>query len=314
MKRVIDILLETVREWNEHKATRLAATLAYYTVFSLTPFLVVVTALVGLVFGREAVQGRIVEQFQGLVGSQGARMIEDLLRAAYQPSASFVATVIGIGVLILGAAGTFIELQDALNTVWETGPRQGSGILQFLRDRLVSFILVLGVGFLLLVSLAISAGLAALDHFIAGSLPGWQAILGISNFAVSFGVITLLFAILFKYLPDIRIEWRDVWLGALVTALLFNIGKFALGLYLGRSAIASAYGAAGSLVVILVWVYYSAQILLLGAEFTRVYARRYGSHFQPDLKRLRPDTSKTWIEQRSATPGWLDKPIHKIPI
>jgi membrane protein len=277
MKEIRDLVVETVQEWNKDRAARLAAALAYYTAFSLTPFLVVVIAMVGLAFGEDAVRGRVMEQIQGLVGVDAAKMIQDMIQASYQPSTGIPATILGLATLLLGALGVFLQLQDALNTIWDVVPKQTNGILQFIQQRFRSFALILGVGFLLLVSLLVSAALAAVSTYMSALLPTWDTFVQILNFVLSYGIITLLFAIMFKYLPDTRIEWRDVWVGALVTALLFNVGKALIGLYLGHSAIASTYGAAGSLVILLLWVYYSAQILLLGAEFTQVYAKHRGS-------------------------------------
>ncbi|MDX1991087.1 MAG: YihY/virulence factor BrkB family protein [bacterium] len=282
MKRIIDLLKETFKEWSEDKATRLAAALAYYTVFSIAPFLIVVIAVVGLVFGQEAVRGEIVGQLQGLIGQEGAQMIESLIQSAYKPGAGIIATVVGLVTLLLGAAGVFGQLQDALNTVWDVEKKPSGGILGVIKTRFLSFSMVLGVAFLLLVSLVVSAGLAAVDQVFRGILPIAEFLMQLVNFVVSFGITTLLFAMIYKVLPDVEIAWRDVLIGAAATALLFNLGKFALGLYLGNSAVGSTYGAAGSLVIILLWIYYSAQILLLGAEFTQVYARRYGSHLRPE--------------------------------
>jgi membrane protein len=204
-----------------------------------------------------------------------------MIAGASQTSDSIFAAVIGFVVLLFGAAGVFGQLQDALNTMWEVKPKEGRGILGIIKDRFVSFGMVLGIGFLLLVSLVISAGLAALGNFLVGLLPAYEIIMQIISFVVSFAVISLLFALLFKYLPDAKVAWGDVWLGAVVTALLFTIGKELIGLYLGRSAVASTYGAAGSLVVLLLWIYYSGQILFFGAEFTQVYANMFGSRIVP---------------------------------
>jgi membrane protein len=281
-KEIFELLKETYNEWSEDKASRLAASLAYYTVFSIAPLLIIVIAVAGLIFGREAAQGQIERQIQGLIGEESAQFVQTLIEASSNKTTGIIATVIGIATLLFGATGLFGQLQDALNTIWEVTPKPGRGVMGIIKDRFFSFTMVLGIGFLLMVSLVVSAGLEALNEYTSG-LWGDVAFVGQAlNFVISFGVITLLFAMIYKVLPDVEIAWRDVWIGAAVTALLFTIGKFLIGLYLGHSAVASSYGAAGALVVILLWVYYSAQILLLGAEFTQVYAKRFGSHIVPD--------------------------------
>ncbi len=280
-RAIFELVKKTFAEWNEDKAPRLAAALAYYTVFSLAPLLIIVIAIAGLAFGQQSARSQIVGQFQNLIGDQGAQAVQTLLEGASKPSSSVLATVLGTATLLLGAAGLFGQLQDALNTIWEVTPKPGRGFMSMVRDRFLSFTLVLGTGFLLLVSLIVSAGLRAFSGYLGSLAPNLGLILELSNTIISLAVITLLFAMIFKMLPDVNIGWSDVWIGAVVTALLFTIGKFAIGLYLGRSNTASMYGAAGSLVVLLIWVYYTAQILLLGAEFTRVYANQYGSRVVP---------------------------------
>ena len=277
-----DILKQTATEWSEDKAPQLGASLAFYSILSLAPLLVIALAIAGAIFGEEAARGEIVAQFQGLVGKEGAEAAEEMITHAKRPEAGIIATVLGTITLLFGASGVFGQLQDALNTVWDVKPKPGRGLWGYLRARFLSFSMVLGTGFLLLVSLVLSATLAGIGKTISGMLPEMQALWMVINFVVSFAVIAGLFALIFKYVPDVRIAWKDVVVGAILTALLFTIGKFALGLYLGRQGLGSAYGAAGSLVVLVVWVYYSAQILLFGAELTQVYARRYGSQIQPD--------------------------------
>lgn len=276
-----DLLKETFSEWSKDKASRLAAALSYYTIFSVAPLLIIAVAVAGLVFGRAAATQQLVAEAQDLLGPQGAEAIRTLLENASRTGAGIMATVIGVGTLLVGASGAFAQLQDSLNTIWEVKPKAGRGIKGVLRDRFLSFSLVLVIGFLLLVSLVLSAALAAMGKYLAGVLPLSSALMQAFNFALSFAVTTFLFALIFKVLPDVRIRWRDVWIGAAVTALLFSVGRFLIGLYLGRSSVSSAYGAAGSLVVVLVWVYYSAQILFLGAEFTQVYATRFGRGLSP---------------------------------
>jgi len=277
LRGIFDLLSETISEWNEDKAPRLAASLAYYTAFSVAPLLIVAIAIASAVFSEEAVRGQLDNQIQGLVGAQAADAVQEMIANSSRDSSGIVASIIGVATLLLGAAGVFGQLQDALNTVWEVPPKPNQGILKTIRDRFISFAMVLGIGFLLLVSLIISAILSAFNGWLIGLLPSAEFLAQLINFAISFGVVTLLFAAIYKVLPDTPIQWSDVWIGAAVTALLFTVGKFLLGLYLGNSTIASSYGAAGSFVVLLLWIYYSAQILLLGAEFTQVYAKRRGS-------------------------------------
>src|SRR5438094_201799 len=262
--RVWDFLKETFSEWSEDRAPRMGAALAYYTVFSLAPVLVIAIGVAGIFFGQRMAEGRLMHEIRNLVGPEGAGAIRAMIaNAAADRPGGVVATMMGVAALVFGATGAFVELQDALNTIWKVQPRP-RGLLRMLKDRFLSFTLVVGIGFLLLVSLVISAALAALGSVTARYVS--PSLLHGVNFLVSFGVITVLFAMIFKILPDAKIAWRDVWLGAAVASLLFSAGKFIIGLYLGKSGMASAYGAAGSLVIVLVWVYYSAQILFLGAE------------------------------------------------
>ena len=274
------LLSLAVSNWFRHNVPRLGASLAFYTMLSLAPLLVIVIAVAGFFFGREAAQGQIVWQIQDLVGRDGAEAIQTMIRGAQRPSTGTIATVLGLATLIFGATSVVAELRSALNTVWCVPYKEESGIrslVTVLRDRGLALGLVLGIGFLLLVSLAFNAAVSALGHklhrFIA--TPEW--LLRIVDFTVSWVVIALLFAVLYKYLPDLYIEWRDVALGALVTSLLFSVGKSLIGIYLGTAGIGTTYGAAGSLVIILVWVYYSAQIFFLGAELTLAYAQTFGS-------------------------------------
>ncbi|MFL5496860.1 MAG: YihY/virulence factor BrkB family protein [Gemmatimonadales bacterium] len=261
--------------WNDN-IPRLGASLAYYTLFSLAPILLIAIAMAGLVFGAEAVRGEIVGQIQGLVGKQGAEAVQSMLESAAKPSSSKLATAVGLFTFFLGSTGVFLELQTALDGIWRVKPKPSAGIRQFLLPRLISFGLVVVVGFLLLVSLLVSAVLAALDRYMGNAFPALTVVWQGANVLLSLGIITLLFTLIYKVLPDVDLRWRDVWVGGLVTAGLFSIGKQVIGLYLGRSTLASSYGAAGSVVVLLLWVYYSAQIVLLGAEFTRFYVDRFG--------------------------------------
>lgn len=280
-KQTWRLLKEAIQEWQDDKASRLAAALAYYTVFSLAPLLVLVIAIAGAIFGTESARNELTSQIQGLVGPAGADFVTSALENASQPGANqgAIASTISIALLIFGASGVFVQLQDSLNTIWNVEPKPKQGIGYFIQKRLLSFSMILVIGFLLLVSLVVSTALSAFGGF----LNQWLASLSwLINFAISISLVTLLFAAIFKYLPDAKIGWKDVTVGAFITALLFNLGKYLLGLYLGNSSFSSTYGAAGSLVVLLAWIYYSAQILFFGAEFTQVYARRFGSRIVPD--------------------------------
>lgn len=281
IKDIVALLKRTVSEWSEDKAPRLAAALAYYTVFSLAPLLVIVIAIAGFFFGAEAVQNQVVNQISGLVGQESAEAIQTMIAGARDQGAGLIATIIGIVTLLFAAGGVFGQLQDALNTIWEVAPKPDRGLWGLIKDRFLSFSMILGVGFLLLVSLVLSAALAIVGEFFLGLFPGYELIITILNFAISFGVIMLLFGLIFKILPDAEVAWRDVWLGAALTALLFVAGRFLIQLYIANSDFSSSYGAAGSLIVILLWIYYSAQILFFGAEFTQVYANMFGSRIVP---------------------------------
>jgi membrane protein len=292
LKTLFQLLRDTLNEFNTDKAPRLAAALAYYTAFSIAPLLLVVISIAGLVWNREAVQDQLDNQIRGLVGIETAQTVQDLVASANHPETGVVATVIGVVTLLLGAAGVFGQLQDALNTVWGVQPRPNQGILAMLRSRFLSFTMVFGIGFMLLVSLVISAILSALNGWLISRLPFSEFVLQASTFIISFGVITLLFAVIYKVLPDAKISWRDVWVGAAVTALLFSIGKSLIGLYIGSSSTASAYGAAGSFVVLLLWIYYSAMIFLFGAEFTQVWARTFGKQIEPSANAILVNENK----------------------
>lgn len=281
---VWSITKETATEWNDDDASRLAAALAFYTLLSLAPLLIIVVAVAGMALGAEAARGQIAAELSAVVGGEAAKGIEAVLASAKSPAGGTIGTIVGAVVLFVGASGVFGELQFALNRIWEVQAKTGRGIMGEVKDRFFSFTMVLGVAFLLLVSLVLSTGLSAVGRSFTAALPGgelaWQTI----NFVFSLAMITALFALIFKYVPDVEIEWSDVWLGAGVTALLFTIGKSLLGVYLGKASFDSSYGAAGSLVVLVVWVYYSAQILFLGAEFTQVRAKRRGRTLKPKGK------------------------------
>jgi membrane protein len=280
------LLGQTYEEWKSDHASQLAAALAYYTVFSLAPLLVIAMAVAGFFWEHSAIEEQVLTQIQGLVGADGADFIADLIRNASNPAQGFLATIFGIVILLIGALGVFNELQNDLNIIWNVEKGKTRGFLDTIKeiaiDRFLAFAMILVTGFLLLVSLLLSAILTAAQQMFTNAFAVPEFVLEIINFVVSIGVITLLFALIYKFLPDAEISWGDVWMGAFVTSILFTLGKSAIGIYLGNSAITSSFGAAGALVVILVWIYYSAQILFFGAEFTQVYAKTYGTKIRPD--------------------------------
>ena len=277
MKKYLDVFKQTFTEFNEDKAPRLGAALAYYTIFSVGPLLLIAVAMAGIFLGQEAARGQVSGELGRFFGAQMAKSLEDMIQAASKPKSGMLATIVGFVTLILGASGVFGQLKDALNTIWNVEPKKAAGIMGFVKERFLSMAMVLGIGFLLLVTLLLDTVIAAMGKFVGNRMPGGEAVLQTVQLIVSFGVAIVLFAAIFRILPDLRIAWHDVWFGAVVTAILFVVGKFGLGLYLGKAAVGSAYGAAGSLVILLVWVYWSAQILFFGAEFTQVYARTFGS-------------------------------------
>ncbi|MDM7917222.1 MAG: YihY/virulence factor BrkB family protein, partial [Candidatus Eisenbacteria bacterium] len=266
MKHVLGEVWDAVRltfsDFFRDHATRLSAALAFYTVFALAPMLVIVIAIAGRVFGADAVRGQVVGQFGSLIGEGPARQVEEMVVQASAPKTSLIATILGVATLLLGATGVFLQLKGALNAVWEVVPRTGGGILRMLRDRALALAMLMGVAFLLLVTLVLSAALAAVGEWAADLMPVSLPVLQIGNFLLSFLVITFLFGMIYKLLPDSKIAWKDVWVGAAVTSFLFSIGKTLIGLYLGRSSLSSVYGAAGSFAILLTWIYYSAAIFL----------------------------------------------------
>ena len=269
---------QSVSAWSNDYASSMGAALAYYTLFSLAPLLLLVIAIAGFVYGSDAARGAIIAQFGGLIGEEGAAAIQGLLKSASQPAQSVIASVIGIATLLVGATSIFAELQSDLDRIWRApAAAKPSGIMGLLRTRLLSFGLIVSIGFLLLVSLVVSSGLAAFAKWYGGWFPGWIITMEIVNQAVGLVFVTALFALMYRILPSVRVAWGDVWRGAFATAVLFTIGKFLIGFYLGKAGVASGFGAAGSIVALLVWVFYSAQIFLLGAEFTWLYAHSHGS-------------------------------------
>lgn len=279
--RVFKMLKATFDAWMEDNALRLSAALAYYSIFSMAPLLVIAISVAGLVLGEPAVRGQLDDQLKGYVGPQAAQSLQEMIKSASKPSDGWTGGIVGFFTLILGASGVFGQLKDALNTIWEVKVAERKGIWGFIRTRLLSFGMVLVIGFLLLTSLLLTTALAAVNGYLEVTFGIPKVFMGALGFVVSLGVVTTLFAFIFKVLPDAEIKWRNVWIGAAVTALLFELGKLGLGFYLGRESTASSYGAAGSVVLLLLWVYYSSCILLFGAEFTQVYARETGHDIKP---------------------------------
>ncbi len=276
MKMLWQVSKAAIEGWKADFASSMGAALAYYTVFSIAPLLVIVIAIAALAFGHATAQQEIMAQASELIGDQGADALQAMLASARKPGQGIFAGALSFIALVFGAIGVFGELESDLNRIWKVDTTRRSGLWGIVRGRLLSFGMVITIGFILLVSLVVSAGLAAWGNYWSGMFAGIEVLLHAANFAVSLAVITVSFAFIYKFLPQTHIEWRDVWVGAAVTALLFTIGKFLIGLYLGKSTVASSYGAAGSLALLLLWVYYSAQIFLLGAEFTKVYAEHRG--------------------------------------
>lgn len=285
------VVKETAKDWSDDDAPTLAAALAYYSLLSLAPLLVISIGIAGWFLGSEAARGGVTSQLSGIVGGDAAQGIQAVVASAQEPKQGVIGTVVGVVTLLVGASGVFGQLQTSLNAIWEVKPKPDRGLLGQVKDRFFSFTMVLGVAFLLLVSLILSSMLSSFGSVLSDNLPGGAALWQVVNFALSFAVVTVLFALIFKVIPDAKVQWRDVWLGAAVTALLFTIGKQLLALYLGKAAVGSSYGAAGSLIALVVWVYYATQILFVGAEFTQVYARQRGAGIQPTANAERTDES-----------------------
>jgi membrane protein len=275
------VIKDTFEAWQDDKASRLAAALAYYTLLSLAPLLVILVAITGLFFGEDAARGKVTGELVAVVDASAAQGIQSIVAHARSPGSGIVGTVVGVVTLFMGASGVFGELQSTLDAIWKVEPKPGRGILGEIKTRFLSFTMVLGVAFLLLVSLVLTTVLSVLGSRFTHALPGGEALWQGVNFVFSFAMISGIFALIFKVIPDAEVRWKDVWLGAVVTGALFTLGKFLLGIYLGKAALASSYGAAGSLVALVVWVYYASQILFLGAEFTQINARRRGRNIKP---------------------------------
>jgi membrane protein len=288
------VLKQTFQEWLQDKAPQLGAALAYYTVFSLAPLVLVLLAIVGIIFRHDpaGAWNKITQQMSYFLDPSAVQIVQNIAQKASQPGKGVIATIVGVVLALFGASGVFGQLQDALNTIWGVKAKPGGGIWVFVRSRFLSFAMIGGVCFLLLVSLTLESVLKAFSHYVQSMLPGGIVIAVTVYIIFDFAVVVLLFAMIFKFLPDVKIQWRDVWVGAAMTAILFGLGKWALGLYLGSGAAGSAYGAASSLITLLLWVYYSSQILLFGAEFTQVNAERAGRGVKPDEYAVRVETKE----------------------
>ena len=305
-KSILGMCKKAVMAWVDDYAPSMGAAISYYTVFSLAPLLIIVIAIAGAVFGRDAVQGQIVSQLSGLIGEDGATAVQGLIKSASDPGKGLVASIISFAILAVGATTVFAELQSALDRIWHVPEKaKPSGIWGVLRARFLSFGLVLGLAFMMMVSLIVAAGVAAFGNWTSELAPGWEVVLQVINIAVSLGITTLLFAMIYKLMPSVPIAWRDVWVGAAVTAVLFEVGKLLIGLYIGKSGVTESFAAAGSLVVLLAWVYYAAQIFLLGAEFTKVYANERN----PAVI----EAGETSAEQQAATGHVTDAPELATP-
>ena len=292
------LIKQTGQEFVEDKAPQLGAALAYYTVFSLAPLILVLLAVTGIIFRGDpaGAWNKITQQMSYFLDPSAVQVVQNIAQKASQPGKSTIATIIGIALALFGASGVFGQLQDALNTIWDVKAKPGGGMWGFLRTRFLSFAMIGGVCFLLLVSLTLESVLKGFSHYIQSVLPGGIAVAMAVYLIFDFAVIVLLFAMIFKFLPDAEVQWRDVWIGAVMTAILFGVGKWALGFYLGSGSAGSAYGAASSLITLLLWVYYSSQILLFGAEFTQVYAERAGREVKPDEYAVRVEQKE--VEKR----------------
>jgi membrane protein len=298
--KAFGLLKTTANEWIEDKAPQLGAALAYYTVFSLAPLILVLLAIIGVLFRNDpaGAWGKMTAQMSYFLDKGAVDMVQQIAQKASEPSKTAFATITGIALALFGASGVFGQLQDALNTIWGVKAKPGLGIWGFLRARFLSFAMVGGVCFLLLVSLTLESVLQGFSHFIQAAMPGGVVIAMSVYYAFDFAIVVLLFAMIFRYLPDVKIQWRDVWFGAAMTAVFFLAGKWALGLYLGSGAAGSAYGAASSLVTLLLWIYYSSQILLFGAEFTQVYANEYGSQMEPTEYAVRVEQKEVEVSPK----------------
>lgn len=298
LKNIWILIKAATSSWVDDYAQSMGAALAYYTMFSIAPLLLIVISIAGMIFGVEAARGEIFSQLQGLMGQQGADAVKGLLESVSKPAESITAMLVGTVLLLIGATSVFGELQDALDRIWRAPKRHRSGIWSLLRARLLSFGMIAGIGFLLMVSLVVSAALAAIGKLWGPLFADWEILASTIDFLVTLVFTTVVFAMIYKTMPRARVDWADVWIGAAVTSLLFTIGKMLIGLYIGKSGVTSGFGAAGSLVVVLVWVYYSAQIFLLGAEFTWAYAQTFGSRKEQPIPPAAPAVPSQATQKR----------------
>lgn len=281
LKMIWSVIKETFSKWSDDKAPKLAASLSFYTIFSIAPLLLLIIAIAGFVFGNDAAQGRIVEQLQSFVGKESAVLIQNAIKKSSNMQSGIIATVIGVVTLLLGASGVFLELQDSLNMIWKVRRKSGKTWVALIKSRLISFSLIIAVGALLMASLIVSTLISALSDFIERYISIPAFVLSLTDFFVSLVIMVVLFSMIYRILPDVKLSWKDVRIGGIITSLLFILGKYLISLYLGRSTVSSTFGAAGSLAIFIIWIYYTAQILFLGAEFTYVYAVRFGSGIIP---------------------------------
>src|SRR5438874_9358711 len=308
-RKIWDLIKDTVSGFSSHEAMSHAAAIAYFTIFSLAPLLLIVTSIAGLVFGREAAQAAIMGQFSGLMGKGSGDALTSMLQSAGSQSqkSGTIATIIGLVTLLITASGAFGEIQSSLNKIWNAEPK--AGLTRLVRARIASMGLVMTLGFLLVVSLAVSAGLAALGHWVEGFFPGAKALMAVINFVITLVLLAAVFAAIYKFLPDKQIAWRDVIVGAVATAVLFTIGKSLIGIYIGKANVAESYGTAGSLIIILLWIYYSTVTFLAGAEFTRAYAQRFGSHAaQPKAETVPRESERARATARLPEPAPEPRP------
>jgi membrane protein len=309
-KHLFKLFITAAKAWSADYAPSMGAAISYYTVFSLAPLLIIVIAVAGAIFGHDAVQGVVVQQFSGLIGEKAASLVQGLLASASDPGKGLFAGIVSFFVLVLGATSVFTELQSALDRIWHVPESQKpSGIVAMLRSRLLSFGMILGLAFLLMVSLAVSAAVSAFGSWMGGLLPGWEILLHVVNAVFSIAVATLLFAMIYKFMPSTKIDWEHVWIGALVTAVLFELGKFVIGLYLGKSNMTQSLAAAGSIVILLAWVYYAAQIFLLGAEFTKAFADERGSHAAQHAMARSKDLARQKAQRGNDRPETDGQPV-----
>jgi membrane protein len=304
LKNLWLLLKDSAIAWDDDDIVGQGAALAYYTVFALSPLLILMIVLSSIGFGQQAASGHLVEQIRGLIGAEGARFVQSMITNAYLADSNALAAVVSMIMVLLGASAVFVQLRNSLNVIWRVTHKPMGTIRRFLQARLFAFAVILGIGFLLLVSLVFSAALAGVSDYLGRNIVLLAGLVSVLDFVVSFIGVTVMFALMFKFIPDAIVNWRDVWVGAAVTSVLFAIGKLVIGLYVGNGAIGSTFGAASSLVIIMLWAFYSVQIVLFGAEFTRLYATRFGSGIRPGANALRV------VTPAAETAGWMPSGDH----